>query len=81
MSGSAARRARTTGSTRLQLLVSRNLGVTGPGRLAADVEQVRALGGHLTSPRPSAAATGSAEPVSRPSPLNESGVTLMMPIT
>ena len=87
MSGSAARRAAMTGTTRRALLVRRDRFVARPGRFAADVEEVRALVDHppagLTAtdrvrrPAPRSAARRRAEP----SPENESGVTLRMPMT
>ena len=55
--------------------------VAGPGGFAADVEQVGALVDHRHAPARRRAATGSAPPASSPSPENESGVTLMMPMT
>ena len=54
--------------------------VAGSRRFAADVEQVGALGDHLAGASPPRCATGSAS-ARRPSPENESGVTLRMPMT
>ena len=55
--------------------------VAGPRGLAADVEEVGALVDHPARPGRRPPPTGSAARPSSPSPENESGVTLRMPIT
>ena len=72
----AARGASITGTTRAQLLVGGTGSAHGAGRLAADVEDARALGGeprgHGRSPRRASNHSPPSE--------NESGVTLTMPM-
>ena len=63
-------------------LVLGDRGVPGPRRFATDVEDVGALLDHPAAGRDAPPSTGSPRrPPSRPSPENESGVTLRMPIT
>ena len=82
-SGRAAASAAITGTTRVSLLGRGDARVTGPARRAADVEEVGAVRDHPprlgdAPPRPGPAPV---VPASSPSPENESGVTLSMPIT
>ena len=81
-SGNAARMAGITGKTRRGFLGRVDLGMARPGGFAADVEDVRAFGDHAAAPgsRPRPG-VGPLPAPSNPSPENESGVTLTMPIT
>ena len=62
-------------------LVLGDRGVPGPRRFATDVEDVGTLLDHPAAGARRAASTGSSPAASSPSPENESGVTLRMPIT
>ena len=84
-SGRAARIARTTGSDARQLHPSiADFAMAGPGRLTAHVEEVGAFVQPSVAPELQLArhrVAALTPPDSSPSPLNESGVTLTMPIT
>ena len=69
--------ASTTGSTRRSSSASGTGSGARPGRLAADVDDVGALGDHAAGRGPTAAAGSNHWPPSE----NESGVTLSTPIT